>query len=212
VVRARKRAIAAVRRIKMSEWIPRIYSENNPGDLNTLYGQLSRIATNRAVYLSLIKMTNENNVNIGELVVNFITDGYGADLVMTVRRLVESNKNKRVNKQVNSILALVEALNNEELLIKTKRVAESIGDAPNKIYGHNDLMYADGERSLDIASYNKFDQALKDLHYILIEAGKILEVFMPDKLVATNQFDWGVAFDQPWRDKGFDDYEIWNEL
>ena len=84
----------------MIEWIPRIYSEDNPDDLTTLYGQLSRLATNRAIYLSIIKMTNESNVNIDELVINFITDGYGADLVMTVRRLVESNENKGVNKKV----------------------------------------------------------------------------------------------------------------
>ncbi len=196
----------------MIEWIPRIYSEDNPDDLTTLYGQLSRLATNRAIYLSIIKMTNESNVNIDELVINFITDGYGADLVMTVRRLVESNENKGVNRQVNSILALVEDLGKEDLLIKTKKVAEYIGDAPNKIYGHNDWMYANGKRSLDIASYNKFDQAIKDLHHILIEAGEILEVVVPDKLVAINQFDWGAAFDKPWRTKGFDDHEIWDEL
>lgn len=196
----------------MSEWTSRIYSESNPADLNTLYGQLSRIATNRAVYISLMKMTEENNVHVGEIVINFITDGYSADLVMTVRRLLESNRNKGVNKQVNSVRALVESLQDEALLFEVKKLSRSIGDAPNKIYGHNDLLYADGERLIDIASYNEFDHAIRQLHLILRKAAEELEVFVPEKLVATNQFDWAVAFDQAWRARGFDDHEIWDEL
>ena len=196
----------------MQEWIPRIYNEENPDELNTLYGQLSRIATNRAVFLSIIKMAEESKIAINKLVVNFITDGYNSDLVMTVRRLVESNKNKPKNKKVNSIMGLVEDLKDEKLIAIVKSISKSIGDAPNKIYGHNDLMYHDGEKELLLESYNTFHDAIKELFNVLDTAALSLNVHLPDRLVATNQFDWATAFDKPWRNHGFDDSNIWSEL
>lgn len=196
----------------MKEWISRIYNEENPDELNTLYGQLARIATNRAVYLSIIKMTEESKIEMNELIINFITDGYNSDLVMTMRRLVESNKNKSKNKKVNSIMGLVEDLKDEELLATVKIISKSIGDAPNKVYGHNDLMYHDGEKKLILESYNTFDNAIKELFKVLNTAALSLNVYLPDSLVATNQFDWAVAFDKPWRKHGFDDSNIWSEL
>lgn len=198
-------------------WVSRIYNDKNLADLNTLYGQLSRIATNRAIYLSIIKMTEESKTIPGELIINFITDGYSADLVMTVRRLIESNlgragNTKRPSDQVNSIMGLVEYINDKKLINRVKKVVARIGDAPNKIFGHNDLMYQDGERDLTLASHNTFDECIKELFIVLRKAALVLEVSLPNKLVATNQFDWATAFDMPWRSKDFDDYEIWDEL
>lgn len=201
----------------MNDWNPRIFNEEDPADLNTLYGQLSRIATNRAVYLSIKRMTEENKVPLNELIANFISDGYNADLVLSVRRLVESNKDnkgkqKKPDKSVNSIMGLVEALNNAELISEVKSISTSIGDAPNKIFGHNDFMFHSGEKVLNIETYNTFDAAIKRLFNILSKASLSQGIYLPDKLVATNQDDWALAFDKPWRGKSFDDSDIWHEL
>ena len=196
----------------MKEWIPRIYNEEEPGDLKTLYGQLSRIADNRAVYLSIRRMTEQSKVPLNELVINFIDDGHYADFVMSLRRILESNKGKSKERSVNSIMGLAEAVDDTTQVSRLAPIAQSLGDAPNKIFGHNDQRYSDGQRKLNLASYNDLEEILKELFSILIALSNSLGVALPDKLVATNQFDWGKPFDIPWRNPGYDDSDIWYEI
>lgn len=196
----------------MKEWNPRIYNEEEPGDLKTLYGQLSRIADNRAVYLSMRRMTEQSKVPLNELVINFIEDGHYADFVMSLRRILESNKRNSKDRTVNSIMGLAEAINDTTQISRLVPIAESLGDAPNKIFGHNDQKYSDGKRKLNLASYNDLEKILKELFSILIILSNSLGVAIPDKLIATNQFDWGKPFDIPWRVTGYDDSDIWNEI
>ena len=200
------------RQINMKEWIPRIYNEEEPGDLKTLYGQLSRIADNRAVYLSIRRMTEQSKVPLNELVINFIDDGHYADFVMSLRRILESNKGKSKERSVNSIMGLAEAVDDTTQVSRLAPIAQSLGDAPNKIFGHNDQRYSDGQRKLNLASYNDLEEILKELFSILIALSNSLGVALPDKLVATNQFDWGKPFDIPWRNPGYDDSDIWYEI
>ena len=198
--------------IPIEKWRQRLYNESKPNDLNTLFGQLSRIATNRAVFLSLKKMTEENNINVGDVFKDLIQEGYACDLVITTRRLLEKNYGNNEKKHVNSIRALVDFLDDEGLSERIKVLSNKTGEAGNKVFAHNDLNTADGERELNLSNFNEFDKVIRELKAILLGAADILDVTVPDKLVATNQFDWSQAFDKSWRANGFDDSEIWNEL
>ena len=138
------------------KWQRRTYNPQYPNDQKTLFGSLTRIATSRAVYLSIIKMTQENYIDVGHVIIEFVTNSYGADLSMSIRRLVESNRRKPIEKQVNSIQALVENLDCSDLNKRMSEIKSVLGDAPNKVYGHLDLKYSDGKRNLEFATYNEF--------------------------------------------------------
>jgi len=198
------------------KWRQRLYDENEPQRLETIFGQLMRIATNRAVFLSVFRMLQQSQINPGDVVGDFLIEGYRADLVLSLRRLLESNlqngKLKPPDKRVNSLMGLAEYLGRWEITVELQVMNDSLADTANKIFAHNDLEVADGKKTLYLPSHNDLDSMLQRLHQIVIELGKHLGEFVDDELLPTFQYDWSECFERRWKPTEFDDSDIWGEL